>query len=109
MEALIEIPLALDKLNNHKVDRLKKNNSMGDKMTMAKDFLVKNLEQKKDLSSNKTSQDNSAQSSGEMMGEMSEKTKMILGQKEEEEEEEEAQRSLNFFSTITSEIKNKRK
>ena len=35
MMALIEIILGLDKLSNHRRDRLKKNNSMGDKMTMA--------------------------------------------------------------------------
>ena len=75
---------------------------MGDKMTTAQDFLDKNLEQERHLSSNKTNQGNSAQSSGEMMEEMSEKIKTMLGQ------EEEAQRNLKFFSTIIREVKNKR-
>ena len=63
------------------------------------------MEQERHLSSNKTSQGNSAQSSGEMIEEMSEKIKTMLGQ---EEEEEEALRNLKFFSTIIREVKNKR-
>ena len=71
-------------------------------MTTAWDFLDKNLEQERHLNSNKTNQDNSAQSSGEMMEEMSEKVKTTPGQ------EAEAQRNLKIFSTITKEVKNKR-
>lgn len=104
MMTLVEIILGLDKLSNHRRDRLKKNNSMGDKMTTAQDFLDKNLEQERHLSSNKTNQGNSALSSGEMMEETSEKIKTMLGQ----EEEEEAPRNLKFFSTIIREVKNKR-
>ena len=71
-------------------------------MTTAWDFLDKNLEQERHLNSNKTNQDNSAQRSGEMMEEMSEKVKTTPGQ------EAEAQRNLKIFSTITKEVKNKR-
>ena len=66
------------------------------------------MEQERHLSSNKANQDNHAQSSGEMMEEISEKIKMMLGQEEEEEEEEESQRNLKVSSTITKETKNKR-